>query len=230
MIPINERNEILVKRAVIFDLDGTLLDTLADLTNAANHLLRSHNMPERSAAEVRSFLGNGARDLVLRALPERLDDETFEKYLAEYVKYYRENSAIETKPYDGVLDILDELRAMGIATAVVSNKPDAAVRLLSEKYFGDRIDFALGDKEGIAIKPSPEPVLYAMGELGCERAVFVGDSEVDVLTARRAGLPCVSVTWGFRDKELLEEHGADIFASDARELKAAIFEALGLEE
>ena len=218
-----------MKKAVIFDLDGTLLDTLADLTNAVNHLLRSHDMPQRSVAEVRSFLGNGAREVILMSLPEKLDDETFEKYLAEYVKYYRENSAIETKPYDGVLDILDELRAMGIATAVVSNKPDTAVRLLSEKYFGDRIDFALGDKVGIARKPSPEPVLYAMRELGCDSAVFVGDSEVDVLTARRAGLPCVSVTWGFRDRELLEECGAEVFAADALELKKAIFETLGLE-
>ena len=213
-------------QAVIFDLDGTLLDTLDDLVNAVNHILRVHSFPERTRAELRSFLGNGARDLVKRSLPAKVDDEDFEKYLDEYVKYYNAHSKIETKPYPGVIDLLTELKSCGILTAVVSNKPDAAARSLCEEYFGPLVDFAIGDRPDIARKPSADPVKLAMKELGCDRAVYVGDSEVDVMTAANAGLSCVSLTWGFRDKDLLEKNGATCFADNVEQLKKHIRELL----
>lgn len=218
-----------MKKAVVFDLDGTLLDTLADLTHAVNHFLRSHSFPERSDAEVRSFLGSGAKYLIKCSLPYECDGETLEKYLREYVEYYNAHSNIETKPYDGVLELLRSLREKGIATAIVSNKPDAAVKELSREYFGDLIDFAVGDRADISRKPSPDPVHLALRTLGCSDAVFVGDSEIDVQTAKNAEIPCVCVTWGFRDKDQLIENGAEIFASSSEELKNAIFKSLGLE-
>lgn len=214
------------RSAVIFDLDGTLLDTLDDLANAVNHFLRTHGYPERTKNEVRNYLGNGARDLIRRSLPEKVDDGTFAEYVKEYMEYYNAHSQIETKPYDGVLRLLDELKGNGILTAVVSNKPDVAVKDLCRKYFGDLVDFALGDRDDIARKPSAEPVLYAMDAIGCQRAVYVGDSEVDILTARNANLPCVSLAWGFRDREFLEERGAAHLADNAEELKRLIFELL----
>lgn len=219
----------MIKKAVVFDLDGTLLDTLCDIANAVNHLLRSHGLPERSISEIREYLGNGARYLIARSLPCQFDDETFEEYLAEYVEYYNANSSVETKPYDGVPELLGGLKARGIYTAIVSNKPDGAVRELSRRYFGDLVDFAVGDRQDIARKPSADPVMYALKALGCHEAVFVGDSEVDVQTAKNAGLTCISLTWGFRDRDQLEKSGAEIFASNADELRNAIFENLGVE-
>ena len=215
-----------MKKAVIFDLDGTLLDTLTDLTNAVNHILRSYSMPERSGAEIRSYLGNGAKHLIRCALPREFDDETLERYLAEYVEYYNAHSTVETKPYDGVSELLAELKKSGISTAIVSNKPDEVVRELSRQYFGDLIDFAIGDRSDIARKPSPDPVRFAMNALGCSKAIFVGDSEVDVLTAKNAGMTCISLTWGFRDRDQLEESGAEIFASNSEELRRAIWKNL----
>ena len=218
------------KNAVIFDLDGTLLDTLDDLTNAVNYFLESHGYPSIAKKTVRSYLGNGAAHLIKSAMPETVDDETFAKYVAEYAEYYRAHSSIETKPYDGVLDVLKELKSDGISVAVVSNKPDPSVKVLCRQYFGELVDFSVGDRPDIARKPSADPVILATKELGCERAVFVGDSEVDVLTANNAGMPCVSLTWGFRDRDVLEECGALHFADDAEELKEQIYRLLGKGE
>ena len=218
------------ENSVIFDLDGTLLDTLDDLLNSVNYILKKNGFPERSAAEIRRFLGNGARDLMRRSVPESIEGDAFEKILAEYVEYYNAHSKIETKPYPGVLELLSELKKNGIKTSVVSNKPDMTVKELCKEYFGDRLDFALGDRADISRKPSADPLLFAMNELGCESAVYVGDSEVDILTAKNAGLPCISLTWGFRDKELLEEYGAKAFASNCDELKRQIFKLLSKNE
>ena len=215
--------------AVIFDLDGTLLDTLDDLANAVSYILKKYDFPERKRADIRRFLGNGARDLMRRSVPANIDGEDFERILADYMEYYNAHSKILTKPYDGVLPLLAELKACGIKTAVVSNKPDVTVRLLSREYFGDLLDFALGDRPDIKKKPSADPILLAMKYLGCERAVYVGDSEVDILAAKNAGLPCISLTWGFRDRELLEEQGATCFAGTADELKSEIFKLLCVE-
>lgn len=212
--------------AVIFDLDGTLLDTLLDLTDAVNYILKKYGFPERSASDVRRFLGNGARELVRCSLPEGIGGEELERYLEEYKSYYNDHSKIKTKPYDGVLELLKKLKGLGIKTAVVSNKPDAATHILCREYFGDLIDFALGDREGVKRKPDAEPIKIAMEKLGCDRAVFVGDSEVDVMTARNAELPCVCLTWGFRDRDLLEKYGAKVFASTASELEAAILDII----
>ena len=217
-------------KAVLFDLDGTLLNTLDDLADAVNYFLTTHNYPTVSRQTVRRYLGNGAADLVRRSLPEAVDEETFAKYVKEYTEYYGAHSTIRTKPYDGVLGVLRELRNKGIVTAVVSNKPDPTVRQLCHRYFGELVDFSVGDRPDIQRKPSADPVIFAMNELGCDRAVFVGDSEVDVLTAANAGMPCVSLTWGFRDRDVLEESGARYFADDADQLKNQILSLIAEED
>lgn len=218
------------KKAVVFDLDGTLLDTLDDLANAVNYILRKYGYKERTSSDIRRFLGNGARDLMRRSVPENIDGEDFEKLLSEYVNYYNAHSKIETKPYPGILELLSELKENGIKTAVVSNKPDITVKGLCKEYFGDRLDFVLGDRPDIKKKPAADPILLAMKELGCERAVYVGDSEVDVLAAKNAGLPCISVTFGFRDRDVLEENGGYCFAENSEQLKTGIFELLSENE
>ena len=174
------------------------------------------------------FLGNGARDLVTRSLPSGTDDEILEKFLEEYKVYYNEHSEIFTKPYDGVIDVLKELRENGIQTAVVSNKPDMTVRKLCEQYFEGLADLSVGDRPDIERKPSADPINFAIKALGCTKAIYVGDSEVDVLASKNAKLPCVSVTWGFRDLDVLEECGASIFANTADELKQRIYELIKL--
>ena len=214
------------KFAVIFDLDGTLLDTLDDLADAVNHILKKHNYPPKSRKDIRSFLGNGARDLMKRSLPEGVEGDLFESLLEEYKDYYNAHSTLKTKPYDGVLDLLKALKDKGISTAVASNKPDDAVRKLCEKYFGDLVDFSVGDRADLKRKPDAEPIRYAMDRLGCENAIFVGDSEVDVMTAKNADLHCISLTWGFRDRDFLAERGAKIFADNAQELEDHIYELM----
>lgn len=206
------------KKAVIFDLDGTLLDTLEDLTDSVNHMLMQYGYPEKSMREVRSYLGDGAAYLIRRALPQDIAEDLFQKILDEYKIYYQAHSKIKTKPYAGVLQTLKILCESGWYVGVVSNKPDAAVRELCREYFGDLVPFTLGDRADINRKPAADPVLYAMKQMQCDKAVFVGDSEVDILTAQNAKLPCISVTWGFRDKEFLAERGASCFADSAEQL------------
>lgn len=219
-----------IKKLVLFDLDGTLLDTLKDLTGAVNHILEELGYPKRSAEEVRSYLGNGARELVRLALPCAVEDDLLDEYLEKYKKYYNAHSSIETKPYDGVSQLLTELKKRGVHTAVVSNKPDLATKELCREYFGDLVDLAIGDRADIERKPAPAPILLAMKTLGCEVAVHVGDSDVDVETAKNAHIPCVAVTWGFRDRDVLEDAGAEYFANDASELKACLFKLIEIEE
>ncbi len=215
-------------KIVIFDLDGTLLDTLEDLCDAVNYILKRYGCPARSMEEVRAFVGNGAEMLMRRAVPADFDMSLFAVCLQEYVDYYEAHSQIKTKPYPGVLEMLQMLKAAGVKTAVTSNKPDGAVKLLSKRYFGDLIDAALGDREGIARKPSPEPCCLVMKELGCTEAVFVGDSEVDVATAKNAGIPEISMTWGFRDRDCLVEAGAPYLADNAAQLEGLLVSLLEL--
>ena len=207
-----------LKKAVLFDLDGTLLDTLADLKNAVNYILNKYGYPEKSLEETKANLGSGAAELIRRSLPNGVDSDRFAICLEEYKAYYNAHSQIETAPYTGVLDVIRNLKSRGVKVAVVSNKPDLAVGLLCRDYFDGLIDFSVGDRSDINRKPDAAPVKLAMEKLGCEKAVFVGDSEIDVKTAQNAKLPCVSVTWGFRDKQCLKEQGAEYFADTMEEL------------
>lgn len=206
--------------SVLFDLDGTLLDTLGDLTAAMNRALTRHGLPERTRQQMRAALGNGARRLMELSVPAGTDGALFETLLAEYNADYAAHCRIETAPYPGVDALLRQLHAQGCKLAIVSNKPDEAVRALRAEFFADTVPIAVGEKQGIRRKPAPDTLLTAMAQLGAERTstVYVGDSEVDIATARAAGLPCISVLWGFRDRDLLEQAGAQQFAADTGEL------------
>lgn len=204
---------------VIFDLDGTLLDTLEDLKNATNYALRVCDMPERSLSEIRQFVGNGVKNLMIRAVPQGEDNPAFERAFAVFKEYYGEHCNDATKAYDGIPELLQELKNMGYALAIVSNKIDSAVQDLNNRYF-PQVDVAIGDRESLQRKPEPDSVFLALRELGRtrEEAVYVGDSDVDLLTAQNAGLPCISVLWGFRDREFLAEHGAAVFVEKPMEI------------
>ena len=207
-------------KTALFDMDGTLLDTLEDLRDSTNHVLREMGYPERSLEEMRRFVGNGAEMQIRRAVPEGTSEENIAKVLRAYRAYYQEHCRIKTKVYDGLLDMLDALKARGVKTAVVSNKPDEAVKKLSEEYFGGRMDYAVGAKDGRRCKPYPDMVDAALEALGETRegAVFIGDSEVDVQTGLNAGLPVIAVSWGFRSRETIAEAGATVIADDAAAL------------
>lgn len=195
---------------VIFDLDGTILNTLEDLRDSLNYALDRMGFPERSLEEVRNFVGNGIRKLIERALPQGGDDKTVEEMLVLHRDYYQVHCVDKTRPYDGISEMLAKLKQRGIQLAVLSNKPDYAVKILCDKYFPGIFDKAYGFREGIERKPSPEAVFALLEEFGVprEKAVYVGDSEVDVQTAKNAGLDMMIVEWGFRDREFLIESGA----------------------
>ncbi len=201
-------------RAVVFDLDGTLLDTLADLSTAVNHALRMHGMPERTLGEVRAFVGNGVRRLMERSVPEGIGAEAFEQVFDCFKRYYVAHCEEQTRLYDGVPAMLLELKARGYRMAIVSNKLQAGVTELYHHYFADTVDVAIGESAGMRRKPAPDMVERALAALQVSReeAVYVGDSDVDLATAHAVGLPCVSVLWGFRDEDFLREHGATLFA------------------
>lgn len=201
----------------IFDLDGTLLNTLDDLAAAVNYALRMHGMPEHTIEDVRRFVGNGVRLLMVRAIPQGDKNPLFEDTFKTFREYYMDHSLDHTRPYEGVPELLKELRDKGKRTAVVSNKFYAATRELCRHFFPDTIEVAIGEHEaeGIRKKPAPDTVNEAFKQLGVgkENAVYVGDSDVDLATARNSGLPCISVLWGFRDKEFLKENGATTFVT-----------------
>lgn len=193
---------------VVFDLDGTLMDTLEDLANAVNEILRRNGYPVRTIEEVRRIVGNGLRQTLRLSLPEGTDEAVIDRLLPDFAAYYQDHCQIKTKPYDGIEDTLRELCERGYKLAIVSNKRDQAVKTLNQDYFQKYVKVAIGENEdaGIRKKPAPDTVYQALRELGStkEQAVYVGDSEVDKKTADNAGLPCVSVDWGFRDREELE--------------------------
>ena len=209
---------------VLFDLDGTLLNTLEDLRDAVNHVLSASGFPPRSLEEVRQFVGNGLGNLMRRSLPAPCGEAELERHTAALRSWYAEHSRIKTHPYDGILPLLDRLHTAGYRVGVVSNKVDGAVKDLCRHYFGNRVAVAVGERQGMRRKPAPDTVLLALGELGAgkEGAVYVGDSEVDVATARSAGLPCLSVTWGFRTREELLRAGAAVLVDTPEELWAAL--------
>ena len=206
----------------IFDLDGTLLDTLTDLAASTNYALRTHGMPEHTIDEVRRFVGNGVRKLMERAVPDGTDNPLFDEAFATFRQYYMEHSLDTTRPYEGVPDMLAALKAKGCHLAVVSNKMMAATQELCRHFFPETIEVAIGENEaeGIRKKPAPDTVIAALRQLGVgeEGAVYVGDSDVDIDTARNSNLPCISVLWGFRDRDFLLQHGASTLISAPEEL------------
>ena len=206
----------------IFDLDGTLLDTLGDLAASVNYALRQHGMPEHSLDDVRRFVGNGVRLLMERAVPDGAANPLFEEAFATFRRYYMDHALDTTRPYDGIPETLAELHKRGCHIAVVSNKMMAATRELCHHFFPDTVEVAIGEHEaeGIRKKPAPDTVLAALHELGVgkDEAVYVGDSDVDIETARNAGIPCISVLWGFRDRDFLLQQGARHFVSTPKEL------------
>ena len=206
----------------IFDLDGTLLDTLGDLATSVNFALRTHGMPEHSIDDVRQFVGNGVRKLMERAIPGGEKNPDFEATFATFRQYYMEHSLDTTRPYEGIPETLSELKKRGCRLAVVSNKMMAATQELIRHFFPDIIEVAIGEheSEGIRKKPAPDTVQAALRQLGVgeEGAVYVGDSDVDIMTARNSDLPCISVLWGFRDRDFLLQHGAETFVSTPQEI------------
>ncbi len=206
----------------IFDLDGTLLDTLDDLAASVNFALRTHGMPEHSHEEIRNFVGNGVRLLMERAVPNGFDNPFFEETFATFCQHYMVHSLDTTRPYEGIPETLATLRLRGCRLAVVSNKMMVVTQKLCNHFFPDTIEVAIGEHEaeGIRKKPAPDTVLAALEKLrvGKEQAVYVGDSDVDILTAQNSGLPCLSVLWGFRDRDFLQKNGAETFISTPSEL------------
>lgn len=209
---------------VIFDLDGTLLDTLGDLSSSVNYALHRHGLPERSKADVRRFLGNGIRRLVEQSVPEGTSPSMTEEVFQTFRQYYLEHSLDETAPYEGIMELLHQLHEMDVATAIVSNKLDPAVKELHQHFFSDTIRVAIGESSSIRRKPAPDMVDECIRLLGCDRqsCLYVGDSEVDLQTARNASLPCCSVSWGFRDKKQLIEAGATTIIDRPEELMGVI--------
>lgn len=213
-----------MKTGILFDLDGTLLDTLEDLLDATNYALRACGYPERALPELRRFVGNGAENQIRLSLPAGASPEEVQRVLAVYKPYYTAHCQIKTKPYPGILEALAELQKQ-YPIAIVSNKPDSAVKALCAVEFPGI--FALGEIPGIPRKPDPGMLRHAMDAIGAGSCVYVGDSEVDVLTAKNTGIPCLSVLWGFRDKDTLERSGATHFCDCPAQLAQALKTCLG---
>ncbi len=209
---------------VIFDLDGTILDTLEDLTDGVNYALSECGYPVRTIEEVRSFVGNGIRKLIERALPSDTPEAEIDRVHGIFSPYYKAHCDVKTRPYDGIPEMLQMLRDAGVLTAVLSNKGDFAVQPLIRQYFPDLFTIAFGERAGIPRKPAPDAVFEILERMGVDKSdtVYIGDSNVDIETAQNAGLPCICVDWGFRDRAQLIEAGADTIVSTPEELLKAI--------
>lgn len=208
----------------IFDLDGTLLYTIEDLANSVNHAMRKFNLPEHSIDDVRLMVGNGIKKLIERATPDGTANPQYDSIYEAFLKHYLTHNLDTTRPYDGIIETLGSLKKQGKKMAVVSNKYYKATEELCRHFFKNYIDVAIGESEHIKKKPAPDSVIEAMKRLGADKStcVYVGDSEVDIATARNSGIPCVSVLWGFREKDFLIEHGAGIMIEKPEELLAFI--------
>lgn len=213
-------------KGVLFDLDGTLLDTLEDLYQSVNAALTACGFPERTRMEVRSFVGNGVRNLMVRSVPDGEENPKFEECFQKFREHYAAHLNDHTAPYAGIMELLAELKEKGIPTAVVSNKSDAAVKELCRETFGDLVPLAIGESERVKKKPAPDTVIEAAAGISVplKDCVYVGDSEVDLATAENAGIPCISVSWGFRDKELLESLGAKTLLDTVPELRDCLLD------
>ena len=206
--------------AVIFDLDGTILSTLEDLSDSVNFALRNNSLPERTIDEVRCFVGNGIRLLIERAVPKNCDLSVVDSVFSDFKSHYKTNCTNKTMPYDGIMDMLNSLKSKGIKLGVLSNKADFAVQDLCERYFYNIFDGVLGEVENTPKKPAPDGVYNVMKRMGVvnPKCVYVGDSDVDVLTAKNANLDCIAVSWGFRDVDNLKNAGAEVIVSTPKEL------------
>ncbi len=208
---------------VIFDMDGTLLNTLEDLTDSINYTLEKYSYPTKTVAQVCSYVGNGIKLLVERAIPEGAQDPRFDEIFECFRAHYEIHCEDKTAPYFGVGDLISKLKRDGYKLAIVSNKFDAGIKALVKKFFPD-IEVAIGEREGVRKKPAPDMVKIALDQLGSreETSVYVGDSDVDFLTAKNSDLDCISVLWGFRDREFLTECGATVFAETPDEVYSII--------
>ena len=206
--------EHLHPKVIVFDMDGTVLDTLEDLATSVNYALERFQLPAREPREYRYYFGNGIRHAIKLAAPEGTPEDVIDGVVEVYREHYNKHCFDKTRPYDGIRELMQELKSRGFRLAIVSNKIDSAVKELNRRFFSDYVDVAIGEREGVRRKPAPDTVLTALEELGCkvEQAIYVGDSEVDCQTAANVGIPCISVLWGFRDKDCLIDAGADIFA------------------
>lgn len=207
-------------KAVIFDMDGTILNTLEDLKNATNYSLRQFGMPERSLEEVRMFVGNGIRKLVERAVPSGTSEEKIAQVFDVFLEYYEIHSADNTSPYPGILELVEKLKKSGIKTAVSTNKADVPAQELGREYFNGIFDLIVGQQDGLKVKPAPDSVNKILSILDIQKkdAIYIGDSDVDVQTAKNSGLDFIGVSWGFRGREFLEKNGAKNIVDNANEI------------
>ena len=209
------------KDTVIFDLDGTLLNTLDDLRDSVNAVMKKYGYPQHSLEQIRTFVGNGIGKLMERSVPGGRENEQFEQAFADFKSYYTDHCQIKTKPYDGVVDLMKCLSEQGFKLAIVSNKNDAAVKELNEIYFYRYTNAAIGERKGVRRKPAPDSVYAALDQLGSdiEKAVYIGDSDVDYETAVHCGMDCILVSWGFRDRELLESFDGAVVVDRCAEIR-----------
>ena len=204
----------------IFDMDGTILNTLEDLTDSVNFVLRQFGLPPRALSEYRQFFGSGIRYAVSCAVPPGTPEELIDKMLPVFREHYNEHCLDKTRPYDGIPEVMKKLKERGCKIAIVSNKIDSAVQELNERFFAQYADAAIGERPGVARKPAPDMVMAALEKLGssADEAVYVGDSEVDLKTAKNSGIPCIAVLWGFRSRDCLLENGAKLLAEKPEDI------------
>ncbi len=210
------------KKIVIFDLDGTLLDTLKDLTDSTNYAICEYGFKQRTIEEIRNFVGNGVYKLIERAIPEGISNPNYKNCVVSFKSHYEKNMYNKTKPYSGIIQMLEVIKRSGIKVAVVSNKFDLAVKELCSKYFPELIDFAAGENEALGIrkKPAPDTVLHVLKQFNfsSKEAIYVGDSEVDIQTAANSEMECISVSWGFKDRDFLISNGAKIIVDNPEDI------------
>lgn len=205
---------------IIFDMDGTILNTLEDLKNSLNYVLQQAGYQTRTLEEVRTFVGNGIRKTIERALPSDIEEEKVDELFSLFMDYYAIHNTDNTKPYNGVIELLKELKHLGYKTAVVSNKQNSAVKSLCKKFFTGLFDVEIGEKANIAKKPEPDEVNEVLKILNIDRtkSIYIGDSEVDIQTAQNSKMKSIIVDWGFRDRKFLYEHGAEVIVSNPSEI------------
>lgn len=218
------------KDTILFDLDGTLLNTMGDLHIAFNYAIGQFGFAPRTIEEIQSFVGNGVERAIELALPCKVDEATFKKIYDEFVEYYRTHMTVETVPYDGILQMLADLKQKGYKLGVVSNKYDEGVKALCRHYFSEYISVAIGEGGDVICKPDTSGVEKACKLLDSDlsRAIYIGDADTDINTAKNGGMPCISVLWGYRDKEFLLKNGGYLFAEEAKDITNIIEKKLYL--